>query len=124
MSTIPTNALVWCEIPVTDLTKAIAFYSAVFDWELLLNEDGPNPLAMFPMPETGGAAGHLYPGKPATGNGPTVHLSVPDTAEAAAKRAEDNGGAIVMGPVEIPVGRFIYVTDPDGNSLGLFEYKK
>lgn len=107
MSTTPQNALVWCEIPVSDLNKAMAFYGKVFDWELTLNEDGPNPFAMFPMNGMNSTAGHLYPGKPATGNGPTVHLSVPDTAAAAAERAAEHGGKFVMGPVTLPNGQFI-----------------
>lgn len=121
MTHMPKNALVWCEIPVTDMSKAIEFYSSVFDWDLKLDDTGPNPMAMFPMADNNSTAGHLYPGKPANGNGPTVHLATPDTAEAAAQRAKAAGGAILTPAISIPAGRFIYITDPDGNSIGIFE---
>ncbi|SLN39244.1 Glyoxalase-like domain protein [Pseudoruegeria aquimaris] len=120
MPTVPENALVWCEIPVSNLADAMVFYATVLDWELTLDETGPNPVAFFPMTESS-VAGHLYPGKPGKGAGPTVHLAVPDTAEAAAARAEAAGGTRVMGPITIPAGQFIYILDPDGNSVGLFE---
>lgn len=118
MTDMPT--VVWTEIPVTDLDAATAFYSDVFGWKMLHNEDGPNPIVNF-TGDMSGVSGHLYPGKPASGNGPTIHLALPDKIETGAARAE-KAGATLIGPViAIPPGRFQYATDPDGNSIGLFE---
>ena len=114
--------VVWNEIPVSDLGRAVSFYNAVFGWSMDIDETGPNPMAMFGNdPATSG--GHLYPGKPATDNGPTVHLSVAGKVEEAADRVWKAGGTVVSEAVEIPPGRFIYAKDPDGNSIGLFEPK-
>jgi predicted enzyme related to lactoylglutathione lyase len=125
MAFTPQSALVWCEIPVSDMAKALDFYSEVFGYELTIDETGPNPMAFLPVadPMTG-TAGHLYPGKPAAaGTGPTVHLAVKDTVEAARERCIAAGGASGGPIVEMPFGRWAYATDPDGNSLGLFEMK-
>lgn len=120
MSVTPANAAVWFEFPVTDLEKSMSFYNRVFDTELMLQEQGPNPLAIFPT-EPGGVGGHLYPGKPpARGTGPTVHLMVPDSVEAGMERVTANGGKVVTPVIEIPAGRFAYCEDLDGNSFGLF----
>ncbi|MEL7114040.1 MAG: VOC family protein [Pseudomonadota bacterium] len=122
MAFTPDNALVWCEIPVTDLAAAQRFYESVFGYEMTQDESGPNPIMFLPYTDPG-VAGHLYPGRPAVpGTGPTVHLQVPDTVEAAQARVKSAGGDIIDGlVVDIPAGRFGYATDPDGNSLGLFE---
>ncbi len=121
MTTRPTA--VWTEIPVTDLDDAISFYSKVFEWQMMKDDSGPNPMANFTA-ETTGVSGHLYPGKPAApGTGPTIHLAVPDTLAAASDRLTAAGGTVVMGPISIPVGSFLYCEDPDGNSIGLFEPK-
>lgn len=120
MPTDKEHALVWCEIPVSNLADAMDFYATTMNWELKLDESGPNPVAYFPMTETS-IAGHLYPGKPGGGAGSTVHLAVSDTAEATAARAVAAGGTRVAGPITIPPGQFIYILDPDGNSIGLFE---
>ncbi len=82
----PQTAVCWNEIPVSDMDKAVKFYDEVFKWRLTIDNSGPNPMAWL-----GGdmdtAGGHLYPGTPATdGNGPTVHIVVPDTVEEAAAR--------------------------------------
>ena len=125
MSFTPDNALVWTEIPVTDLDKGIDFYGTVFGFEFNLDEMGPNPTAMIKTKDGTGIAGHLYPGKPAkNGDGLTVHLSVPDTLEATAERFSNAGGTVISEPVAIPPGRFQYGVDPDGNSIGLFETSK
>ncbi|WP_375174298.1 VOC family protein [Pseudooceanicola sp.] len=121
MNTQPTA--VWTEIPVRDLDKATAFYADVFGWTLVKNEDGPNPIVNYTA-DMEGIHGHLYPGTPAaSGSGPTVHLQVPDTLAAASDRLKVGGGKVVMGPISIPVGDFLYCEDPDGNSIGLFEPK-
>jgi hypothetical protein len=67
-----------------------------------------------------GVSGHLYPGTPSE-NGPTIHLVVPDTLEAARSRLTAAGGTAISPDIEIPAGRFFYARDPDGNSIGLFQ---
>ena len=124
--TLPAHsAVVWAEIPVTDLPRAMGFYADVLGHPLMLDESGPNPMAMFAHDQTAGTGGHLYPGKPAKGGeGATVHLAVPGTVEAAMAICIKGGGAVVSPIITIPPGRFAYATDPDGNSIGLFEVKR
>ena len=116
------NTCVWFEIPASDLERARAFYSAVLKRELSVREDGPNPMVAFTDMSDSGVSGHIYPGKPAAaGAGPTVHLASPDGLDAAAERVRQNGGTVVSEPIPLPSGLFFYATDPDGNSIGLFE---
>ncbi|UYV37602.1 VOC family protein [Rhodobacteraceae bacterium D3-12] len=120
MSTQP--VLVWCEIPVRNLKKACEFYSKTYGYEVKITEDGPNPTAVLNN-ETDVPAGNLYVGEPGAGGGVTVHLALAhgDTVEAASARATE-AGATITGPlVEMPFGRWTYATDPDGNSIGLFQ---
>ncbi len=119
----PQNAVVWTEIPTADIKKSVAFYNAVFDYGLSVDDSGPNPMAMIPTADQSGCAGHIYPGKPAgDGRGPTIHMAVPGKLEDTIARWKKAGGKLVMeDPVTIPPGRFVYGTDLDGNSIGLFE---
>lgn len=110
----------WSEIPVTDLEKAVAFYSTVFDYEMKIDQSGPNPIANLGNTMNSGGA-HLYPGTPASDGGSTIHLALPDRLEAGMARCKDAGGEVVSPPITIPAGRFAYIKDPDGNSIGLFE---
>lgn len=122
MSFTPANALVWSEIPATDLDAAITFYQAVFDWDIEKQTDGPNPVGMIKTADQGGAAGHIYPGTPATdGQGITPHYLVPDNIEASMDRLVSAGGTKVSDPIPFPGGRFAYAQDVDGNSIGLYQ---
>ena len=123
MTIAPEHAVVWAEIPVSDLTKSTAFYEAVTGRSLAPEESGPNPMAMFTVADSAtGVAGHLYPGRPAAGGaGPTVHLAVAGTVEEATERCRQAGGTVTGPIITIPAGRFQYATDLDGNSIGLFE---
>ena len=123
MSFTPDNSVVWMEIPVRDVDRGIAFYGAVFGYDLKKDESGPNPMAIFPFADDKtGVSGHIYPGKPApSGSGPTIHLAVPDSLEETAARVEKAGGTVKSDPIPLPGGRFQYALDPDGNSIGLFQ---
>ena len=122
MTQSPANTLVWSEIPVRDLDRGMAFYGKVFDRKLTRDDSGPNPMVVLSME---GSSANLYPGEPARpGEGPTLHLAVPDSLEATAERCAKAGGTIKSDPIEIPHGRFQYALDPDGNSIGLFEPAK
>ena len=123
MSHAPANFTVWTEIPVSDLNASIQFYNAVFDIDLAIDNTGPNPMAMFPTKDGKGVAGHLYPGTPANdGTGPTVHMLCPVSVEEGIERVKKAGGKPLSPVIDIPVGRFAYCLDPDGNSIGLFTY--
>ena len=118
------HALCWAEIPVTDMDRGKAFYNAVLRTELVDSNDAPNPMAVFPTTTNMGIAGHLYPGKPAPrGTGNTVHLVANEPLETVMERVRQAGGEVVSPPIDIPAGRFFYALDPDGNSIGLFNYK-
>jgi predicted enzyme related to lactoylglutathione lyase len=124
MSFTPANSVVWMEIPVRDIDRGMAFYNSVFGYDLKRSEDFPNPMAIFPTATPNSVSGHIYEGEPARpGEGPTIHLAVSDTLEATAERCEKAGGTIKSDPIPLPVGRFQYALDPDGNSIGLFEVK-
>ena len=117
-----THAVVWSEIPVTDMARAKAFYADVLQAPLTDGADGPNPTAFLPYAGGDGVAGHLYPGRPAPeGSGSTVHLAAPGALETTMKRVRTAGGRVVGEPITIPSGRFFYALDPDGNSIGFFE---
>lgn len=116
------NRCVWFEMPVGDLSRARAFYEAVFETELHEEEGGPNATLVFPTRNNSGVGGHLYQGKPAAdGQGPTIHLGVEGPLEAAIDRVAANGGTVLSEIITIPPGRFAYCRDPDGNSIGLFK---
>ena len=121
MAYTPKHAVVWTEIPVSDLDAAVGFYNTVFDFGLTVDDSGPNPMAMIPT-DGPGVAGHLYPDEPARdGSGPTLHLGVPGKLEDTVDKWKEAGGAVLSEPVAIPPGRFVYAKDLDGNSIGLFE---
>ncbi len=120
----PEHFTVWTEIPSADLDQAVPFYEAVLQTKLEREDGGPNVTYMFTTSDhPNGIAGHLYPGKPAgDGSGPTVHLAAPDKLENTMARVAEAGGKIVSEPIEMPFGRFAYAMDPDGNSVGFFEF--
>lgn len=124
MTFTPQNFTVWSELPAADYERAIAFYEMVFKTKLNRHTDGPNPWADFPTQDAqNGVSGHVYPGKPAAdGAGPTIHLAVPDSLEETMARVEEAGGRVVSDIIPIPVGRFVYCLDSEGNSIGLFAY--
>ena len=125
----PSNPFVWIEIPVTDMDRAVAFYSKVFGYAFEIDNSGPNPMAQFtPEDISSGTAGHLYPGKPAAkGTGITAHMVLPEglDIDTAKTRVAEAGGTVELDGyvVEMPFGAFFYATDPDGNSIGLFKPK-
>lgn len=123
MSFTPTHSTVWIELPVRDLTAAMAFYGKATGLTLERMQMGPNETALFKTADfMSGVAGHLYEGTPAgDGTGPTVHLAAEGTLEQTMDRVTEAGGKVISPAIEIPAGRFFYATDPDGNSIGLFE---
>lgn len=114
----------WFAIPVTDMEKSQTFYETVLGIKMVTDQDEPsNPMTFFQPMGTPGRFGHLYKGKPATeGAGNTIHILCNDKLETVIPRVEKAGGKIVTPIIEIKSSRFVQITDPDGNSVGLVNW--
>ncbi len=117
--------LVWCEIPVSDIAKACDFYAKAYGYkmEVAAESDGRRAVLNGEMEAVSGTVYEAPADRIGTGN--TVHLALKpgDTVEAAVARVEAAGGTVTGPLTEMPFGRWTYATDPDGNSIGLFESK-
>lgn len=122
------------EIPVSDPTMAIDFYTNVFGWEIEKwgdmdywtikagpeGEMGTNG-ALLPK-LTDGVHEEAKEVKDAAHAVNAVVTIGVENIDAAIKRIEENGGKIVLAKNEIPkIGLFAYFTDLDGNILGVIE---
>ena len=117
------NPVGWFEIPVTDMTRAKAFYEHVLGLTLEdHNEMAPMQMAWFPMVENGiGAMGSLVKDENRTpsAQGVLIYFTAPDL-EAALARAEEQGGKILSPKTDIGEYGFIgIVLDSEGNRIGL-----
>ena len=103
----------WTELVTPDPAAAAAFYAGVLGWS---GADGAPEFRRDGLPVAG-----LRQGDPA---GPAGWLSYVATDDLAgtAERAEQNGGAVVAPPYEVPGrGRAAMVADPAGAVLGLWQ---
>ena len=118
----------WFEIPVSDMSRAKAFYEAVLQTPLHLeNFAGPN-MQMAVFKEDGHRAkGALMAGNPALqvgGSGTLVYLHAGPSLGEALDRVVDAGGQVAMAKVALPdgVGFMAHMLDVDGNRVGLHAY--
>ncbi len=115
------NAVVWFDIPVTDIERAKEFYQAVIGTELTDMENGPSKMAMFPF-APGIASGALVqnPDSKPSGSGTTVYLNGGKDLSDPLSRVESAGGKIVMPKTSI--GEYGFVArfqDTEGNVVAL-----
>ena len=106
------------EIGVRDCAKAKAFYSAVFNWNFEVGGGGQE------MIRTGHeVGGHLHVRQREPRNYTVMYIMV-DDVPAAIKRAESNGGRVVLGPEkEGEHGLYAWIADPEGNVVGVYTMK-
>ncbi|WP_332811713.1 VOC family protein [Sphingomonas sp.] len=110
----------WNELATLDQQAALDFYGAQFGWtkgdSMPMGEMGDYQF----IEHDGRTIGAIMT-RPPAGPPPswTFYFGVPDI-DAAAAAINDNGGAIMHGPAEIPGGGFIIVaSDPQGAGFGL-----
>lgn len=118
------NPVNWFEIPVTDLERAIRFYSTVLELELMESEMGPNKMGWFPMElDMMGAAGTLIQGEGYTPSheGSLVYINV-DAIDPTLKSIYANGGKVLLPRTDIGQHGFIaHFEDTEGNRVALHE---
>ena len=116
------NGFCWVEVSVKDLPAAIAYYKALFGWNIILpggsdyafREHGGETVGVGIM--GGDGAKHV--------KGSTTYVDV-DDLKAYTKKVTDAGGKVVYGPQAIPgTGRFTMCKDLEGNRFALFFHDK
>lgn len=121
----------WTEIASTDAEKCKAFYSNVFGWTFQDSKATDGAFAYHEFSTGGGyPAGGMYQISPEIcGEGPLPpphllnYVAVEDV-DANAKLAEELGGKVVRGPMDIPnTGRFAIIEDPTGAMFATFTMK-
>ena len=117
------NIIVWTDIPVVDLDRAIQFYSAVFDTKLSKEDFGGVPLSVLPHAGEGGVVSgclaQMEDNKPSQ-YGPLIYLNVDGRLEAASSLVEKNGGKLLTPKHPIgPYGFRAIIVDSEGNRVAL-----
>jgi uncharacterized protein len=117
------NAVNWFEIPVTNLDKATALYSAMLDIELKREVFMGVPHAIFATADRSGVAGALISDPkraPKRGTGTTVYLNAIDGVERCVSRAREAGAKVILPATSIgEMGTIALIEDLDGNVVGL-----
>jgi predicted enzyme related to lactoylglutathione lyase len=102
----------WNELVSADLDAGTRFYTELFGWSSQ-GMEGPIRRTTFTLGDLLIGGGHA----PAPQEDPTPRWSVsfwvPDADQAAA-RAQELGGTVLLPPMDIPIGRFTVVADPQG----------
>jgi len=116
----------WLELMTTDWRGAMSFYQQLFGWQ---------PTEAMDMGETGTYQMFNRGGRMIGGmmNKPPTMAEVPphwgiyflvDDIDAAVKRITDNGGKVIMGPMDVPGGdKILNATDPQGGHFALHAKK-
>lgn len=120
----PEGTPCWVDLGVSDIPKAITFYSGLFGWDI---PQGP--------PETGGYSVASFGGRDTAGIGPkmgpgeapsmwTTYLAS-DDADATALKVTQAGGEVLMGPMDVmDFGRMAVATDTAGAVFGIWQGRK
>src|SRR5438270_13131324 len=111
----------WFEIPVTDMDRAIRFYSTILDKTIEKAQIGM-PYAFLPMEpdEVGGALAQSEDHVPST-RGVLIYLSGGDDLSGVLSRVEAAGGSILAPKTAISGGMGYYALflDSEGNRIGV-----
>jgi predicted enzyme related to lactoylglutathione lyase len=120
------NQVVHFEIPVDDMEAAKEFYS-IFGWDLIdmpeMGYIGVRTTAVDEnrMPKEPGAINGGMMKRTDDVKAPVIAIQV-DSVDTFIKKVIANGGKLIMPKVEIPnMGYYVYIADPQGNVLGLWE---
>ena len=123
----PTPAFIWHELMSRDPEASEAFYRDVAGLTVQATSDGPDGYRMLLADgrPIGGLAGKPPGSDVWPSGGPAGHwvgYLASDDVDAAARRAQERGGQVLLGPLDIPgTGRVAVLRDPDEATFGLFQ---
>lgn len=123
MTSLKSNPVVYFEIPVTDINKAIQFYKTVFDVEFEKENIDHNEMALFPFYSNGsGISGALAKGEiyQPTKNGVLIYFTT-DNIDDTLNKAIAGGGQILYPATDNGIGLVAEFEDTEGNRIALFQ---
>ena len=124
----PRRIVNWFEIPVSNMTRSVALYSAMLDLKLEVTEFGGIAHAVFPSNDPVRTSGALIvdPARaPKRGSGTLIYLDAKDGLARCLARAAEAGAKVVQPVTSIGEhGHIAMVEDFDGNVIGLHEEPK
>lgn len=115
------NQIVWCDIPITNLDRAILFYSKVLGQEVKRESVTGMTFGLLPHADdgVGGCLCEMADTKPSA-NGPLVYLNCDGRIDTAIAAVEINGGRILKPKHQIgPYGFRAVILDSEGNRIAL-----
>ena len=128
VSSHPAGSFSWVELAASDAPAAVAFYRAVFGWDVVEHDMGPDGVyTIFTVRgrDVAAAAGQ-HPQERQMQIPPhwNLYVTVPD-ADAAAKQVESLGGKVEAPPFDVMNhGRMAVVQDPTGAMFQLWQPKE
>lgn len=124
MSQNTANQFVWCDIPVTNLDRAIKFYSAILGQPVQKQSMPGMTFGLLPHANdsVSGCLVEMKDRKPST-DGPQVYLNCEGRLDMAIANVELNGGKVLQAKHPIgPYGFRAVVLDSEGNSIALHSH--
>ena len=120
------NPVVYFEIPVNDIDRAIKFYTTVFNFDFNKETIDNNEMALFPFAdENSGISGALAKGeiyKP-TKDGVVIYFKI-ENIDKILKLATSNGGRILYPKTDNGIGLVAEFEDTEGNRIALYQSEK
>lgn len=116
------GALAWNELNTRDLAGAKSFYGAVFGWDFKTEAMGENEgytTIMLDGNPVGGILDMDERGVPAEIPPHWLAYFATENTDATVDQAKERGGNLMMGPIDLPVGRFAILTDPHGAAFAV-----
>jgi predicted enzyme related to lactoylglutathione lyase len=119
------NAIIWVELPVTDMERAKTFYDSVLGIEIQIQDFQGTLMGWFPFdqekPGISGALVKQESYKPSSTDGAVVYLDSDDIEESL-KRVVANGGQVLQEKTQIApdIGYMGLFKDSEGNRIALY----
>jgi hypothetical protein len=115
------NQIVWVDIPVVDLDRAVGFYSAVLGSPVQKQEYPGMAIGLLPGHDSD-VSGCLFAkeGEQPSDRGTLVYLNAQGRLDEAEAAVEPNGGKVLQSKHQIgPYGYRVVILDSEGNRMAL-----
>ena len=113
--------LLWYEIPVLNLDRAMNFYSTLFEITFETANTGTHTMAFFPSRSGVNGALVLGDGCTPSQTGSLLYLNAGQNLDLALSKIDTAGGQVLMGKTLISedIGYYSLILDSEGNRLAL-----